>query len=135
MKIAVEPHCELFMIACTIVPIQLSPRSIDVWLCCESWNVGVTIASRGRRPILAWLMMVSQGRNFWTCELYRHSAKLGQVLHAYPVPTLVFSVPSPESRRHDNPAASIRSMIVGTYCTGDGRYGPLPFWSGMHEGT
>src|SRR5438132_654367 len=36
---------------------------------------------------------------------------------------------------HDRPAASSESMIVGTYSTGEGRYGPLPCLSGTHAGT
>src|SRR3954447_13501800 len=29
----------------------------------------------------------------------------------------------------------MRVMIVGTYSTGDGRYGPVPSFFGMHAGT
>src|SRR6266702_1636998 len=37
--------------------------------------------------------------------------------------------------RHDSPACSSRSMIVGIHRTGDGRYGPDPSGAGTHAGT
>src|SRR5262245_61856671 len=37
--------------------------------------------------------------------------------------------------RHDSPASSSRSKIVGTWATGDGRYGPVPSAFGTHDGT
>ncbi len=37
--------------------------------------------------------------------------------------------------RQLNPAASIRSMMVGTHGTGDGLYGPLPSMAGTQLGS
>src|SRR5215831_10264638 len=58
------------------------------------------------------------------------SAKVGQVAQMYPAwPARGASI------SQLRPAASSRSMSVGTHCTGEGRYGPEPSGAGMQDGS
>src|SRR5205085_11857659 len=95
----------------------------------------MTNVTSRRFPFWASVSTEVEGSRLLTWSVYKQSANAGHVLHPYPVPTRVSVVPSPPSIAHDRPAASRRSMIVGTHGTGLARYGPNPFWSGMQDGT
>src|ERR1700686_457451 len=120
MKIAVDDQSGPCSTALTAAPIQLSPTAIEVPLCCDvapllpPW--GSRIEKLGRVPFCAsvvnWLGATMF--SFWLVS--RQAAKVRRIAQSYP---LVKSF-------QDKLAASSRSMIVSTCCTGVGRYAP-PF--------
>src|SRR5438105_5719700 len=133
MKIAVDFQSGPCITASTTEAIQLSPVRIDHPLCCEFRPCGITMDRAVSVPAFAaWMTRVS-GATFRCWLLYWHSANVGQIAHPYGSRGRV----SPGGRkiRHERPDAPSLSMIVGMYCTGDGRYGPVPSFFGMHDGS
>src|SRR6266516_6552763 len=100
--------------ALTIWPIQSSPSRIEEPLCWEVLPVGPvgsTMLKAGRVPA-ASVRMLPTDTIFWRWLEPQHSKKVGQIPQMLVALAYSFQL---------SPAASRRSMIVGTYATGEAR--------------